>query len=526
MRLWEFLRRTRHSIKYPVLLAAIIPALLMFGLLTTNFLYDQTNAIYKALDKEGKLLVSHLATTSEYGLATGNTEYLKGIATQLVKEAHVNAVRIVNQNDAVVVRVAQNEPHSTQKRRLLRFESPVFLEQIDEHTFDLFDGGQSNLHAPNDGRPSPRYIGTVELELSMHQADAERRTVIWRGVTLGLLSLLVASIVGVRIADTFTKRVINITGAIRRIRNGVYDHHAAQGDLDDDELAHLSSDVDDLAKELTEAKTRLQLQMSQLIEAREGAEHLVSERTRALVSARDEAVAINEENRKLIQEMNRLLEEERRHIAREIHDQLNAVLVAIKLELQRIQKRLTNVEKPTEVMEDVQARIVNILDMVATTYTIARQITHRLRPEVIDAMGLRGALEDMVNDYNSLHAECHFELQIADRVTEVGDNASMAIYRIVQEALTNTVRHSGASHVNITIQTCNDREATSICVTVEDNGKGFDVGKKARGIGILSMRERAVGLGGTFVIESLISAGTSVRASIPLWPDESDHEGQ
>lgn len=515
MKLWQVLRRMYHSIKYPVLLAAIVPALVMFGLLTTHFLYDQTKSLYSALDREGRLLAGHVATSSEYGLVTGNTKYLEDIAAQLLHEGHVHAVHIRDRQDTVVVRV-ERENQRVSTGQLLRFEAPVFLTETEKQAFELVEGVKRNRPTQQDSAASQRSIGAVVLLLSTHIADAERRTLIWRGITLGLMSLLVASIVGVYIANTFTKRVDSITGAIRRIRRGVYDQPVKRGLDNNDELSLLSDDIDALAAELDNAKKQLHAHMDELVEARESADRLVEERTRELVKARDDAVNISDENRRLIKEMNRLLEEERRQIARDIHDQLNAVIVAVKLALQRIQKRLNTPGNFPDLIADVRDRIGEIIDMVATTYTIAREITYRLRPELLDTIGLRGAIDEMVGSYNRLHASCRFDLTVTDELNALGEEASIAIHRIIQEALTNAVKHAAATCVRVTIRREDSGGRAVIHVAVEDNGHGFDVETTSQGIGILSMRERAHGLGGEFQIMSRSGSGTKVKAMIPV----------
>lgn len=506
--------RALHSIKFPVLSAAIVPAVLMFVLLTSNFLYDQSELLFGGLEKQGKVMAAHLASSSEYGLASGNIDYLNEIAASQVRDPQVDSVIIIDRQGRELVRQQQPTNQPTPSGRLIKFEAPVYLHQAEQQVLSLMEG-EGMIPSDKNALQAQRQLGRVVVVLSTHIADAEQRTVVVYGISLGLVSLLIAIIVGVRIANNFTSRVDKVTSAIRRIRRGAYDQPVERITRKNDELSILAKDVDALSAELAEAKMQLKTHMDALVEARASADELVERRTRELALARDAAVKVNHENRKLIREMNRLLEEERRYIAREIHDQLNAVIVAVRLGLQRIQRRLETLESPAGAQADVREQIGEVIDMVAKSYNVSRQIIRRLRPEIIDALGLRGALEEMVANYNRLHADCQFELSMTKDVVDLGDEANIAIYRIVQEALNNTVKHSSAAHVKVTIS-CHEAEGSpAIYVSVEDNGQGFDM-STAHGIGTLSMRERAVGVGGELRIQSSMHGGTRVSATIPI----------
>lgn len=191
-------------------------------------------------------------------------------------------------------------------------------------------------------------------------------------------------------------------------------------------------------------------------------------------------------------------------------------MVTIRLELERLQKNIQKMAPPDPRLQETQNQITEILERVTQGYALARGIIHRLRPEVIDALGLRGALEEMIQSYNRLHTSCHFEYTFTHDVPDLGDESHIAIYRIVQEALTNVVKHGHATHVNVRVdrETKNNRDHVSIMI--EDNGVSFDPLHTVSGIGILSMRERARGLGGELKVMSYPGSGTRVHAVIPV----------
>ena len=265
-------------------------------------------------------------------------------------------------------------------------------------------------------------------------------------------------------------------------------------------------------RQIARAYNRL---MSDLQSERESLERRVRDRTASLAKAKEETERVVDENRKLIQEMHRLLEQERRYIAVEIHDQLNALMVAMRLGLQRVQKRL---DKPDLSEEDIAAtrkHIDEVLAMVEQSYRVARQIIHRLRPEVLDALGLRGAIEDMVAGYNRMHPSTQFEFNSRGEFGALGDEVNIALFRIVQEALSNAVKHAHATVVKVSLQGPEMGVAGPISVSIEDNGGGIDKRRATGGIGLMSMRERARGIGGEFTVEASPGGGTTVRAVIP-----------
>lgn len=513
---WLRLRRVSHTMKFSIVAAVVVPLILNGVLLSTYFLYDRTRDVFQGLEKHGTLLAHHLAASSEYALITGNTTYLDEIVENLIKDDQVHSAAIVDNQGHVLIKRQRSVSEVVTAEGLVEFVAPVYLQREESPAFSLVEGEDSSTSSGDS--TNTRQLGRALVSLSTATARAEQALVIRYGVLLGVLSLLVAALVGIRLSDRVSRRIEAIKSAIRRIRAGRYDQPVAQTSRDSDEFAALAADVDALAAELSETKEQVQRHMADLTEARQNAEALVEARTKDLAQARDEAVNANDDNRKLIKEMNRMLEQERQYLAREIHDQLNALLVTIRLGLQRLQKNLPKVDPADPNLLESQVRIGEMLERVTEGYTLARQIIHRLRPEVIDAIGLKGALEEMVQGYNRMHPSCQFDLSFAPDAGEFGDEGNIAVYRIVQEALSNVAKHANATQVHIVIERQKHEGGEVECISIEDNGAGFDVQRAATGIGILSMRERARGLGGVLEISSDVSQGTCVRAIVPVSP--------
>jgi two-component system sensor histidine kinase UhpB len=236
----------------------------------------------------------------------------------------------------------------------------------------------------------------------------------------------------------------------------------------------------------------------------------VSARTEDLQKAIESLNRVDQERRRLIAEGNALLEDERKRIATEIHDDLNASLIVLKLESHQIASLVQELE-PTETSKELASIAQRISGMSARVYDSARSIIKQLRPEVIDTLGLEGALQELVRTYDLAHPECEFSFRIEGGFPRLGPDLSIAVYRVVQEALSNIVKHANASRA--TVELHSDHGAHRI--TIRDDGKGFDTEQPtSAGIGLISMRERMHGAGGSVSVRSRRDVGTEVIISL------------
>lgn len=200
------------------------------------------------------------------------------------------------------------------------------------------------------------------------------------------------------------------------------------------------------------------------------------------------------------------VEEERRRIATELHDELAQCVTAIRTMARSI------LQAPAPPQAHASARSID--DIAARLYDAVHAIARRLRPPELDALGLAQTLESSLAAWNARNPGIGFELEIAGNVQDLGDVASITVYRLVHEALTNVVRHAGATRAVVRVAR---EDARRVVVTVTDDGHGqVDLGAAAAGLGITGMRERVVALHGTFSVEGRPGAGTEVRAVIPV----------
>jgi signal transduction histidine kinase len=238
----------------------------------------------------------------------------------------------------------------------------------------------------------------------------------------------------------------------------------------------------------------------------------------ALAKARDEAVKAGTERKMLIRKLNTVVENERKIISIEIHDVLNAMLVRVRLDSQGI-LGLTSRAKPDALIEEIAMRAQSITKNANAMYEQARGIVTRLRPEVLDVLGIEQAIDEMVSIFNRAHPNCHFAFNASGDMAAIESSVSIAAYRLVQEALSNVVKHSEASEVSVSVKV--NQEQKSLDIAVADDGVGFDSTGVTLGLGVVGMRERVAALNGRLNIRSGINTGTEITASIPLGQDTS-----
>jgi two-component system sensor histidine kinase UhpB len=209
--------------------------------------------------------------------------------------------------------------------------------------------------------------------------------------------------------------------------------------------------------------------------------------------------------RRLSARMVQAREDERRRIARELHDELGQRLTALKMELSSLGAESV---QPTRA-----GRIGAMLEMVDDTVASVRRIATELRPLMLDDLGLNAAIEWLADSWSQrMGVAVQLHLRASDPALD--DAINIALYRMVQEALTNIARHAQATKVCIEIE----QIAGELQLTVMDNGIGFDEGSIHRedAFGLVGMRERALMLGGQLVIGSSPSGGGRVSVRLPL----------
>ncbi len=230
--------------------------------------------------------------------------------------------------------------------------------------------------------------------------------------------------------------------------------------------------------------------------------HDVTERK----TAEDELRISRERMRALSVHLQRAREEERTAISREIHDELGQVLATVQL-------GVTSLADDYHDHRHLVDKIAEMEKMLAGAIKSVQRISAQLRPAILDELGLSEAIEWQADEFRkNTGIDCTSDLLPLE--TEIGKDVATAIFRIFQEALTNVMRHSGATSVKVSLA----ERGRRIVLVVEDNGCGVapERVRNNSSLGITGMRERANALGGRVTVRSLQEGGTVVMAHIPI----------
>lgn len=225
-----------------------------------------------------------------------------------------------------------------------------------------------------------------------------------------------------------------------------------------------------------------------------------------------------DENRALAQRSLAIQERERRTLAHELHDEMGQSISGIKAVAASIS------HQDARDREQIVASAETIIAISNNMYDVAHQMMRRLRPAILDELGLLMALQEMVDDWNSHHEEmfCHFSH--AGALDGFEEELNIGIYRMVQEGLTNISKHSDANEIDIRLERETRHGRDVVRLTLRDDGLGFDAENIRWGLGLLGMRERCEALSGKFSLATQPGKGVSIEIILPIRQNKS-HTG-
>jgi signal transduction histidine kinase len=212
--------------------------------------------------------------------------------------------------------------------------------------------------------------------------------------------------------------------------------------------------------------------------------------------------------RHLSQQLVATQEDERKKLSRELHDHVGQLLTALRLELGRIDRLRASGDKA------LAGAVGECRQLVDNLVRVVRDLALGLRPTMLDDFGLQPALEWLVRDL-ARRSLIEVDLHVRGNIDGLDEQHRTCVYRAVQEALTNCVRHASAARVEVTIS----GTPTTLDVSIVDDGKGFDPSARHHGgLGLRGIEERVKELRGTLTVHSAPDAGTTVRLSLPIRP--------
>lgn len=474
---------SRWSIASRLLVLALLPTALMLIAGNASMYWLSLRDAATEIRERGRSVAAALAEGSRYAVVSGNTEAVeRTIRDLMAADSSLVAVRVLDRDRRAIVEVLSPNAHT----QSVEFEVPIDSQPIDVDTFDVAGNAGTTGRRPG----PPLGLVTVRMSADPIVVASVRRLAL--GSALVLLATIASFGIALMLAGRLREPLKDVMQALRQLRDGRYDVRMRPGATG--ELAELQSAVVEMAKGLRITHEQLESE--------------VAARTAELSEAMQRVRTSDEEKGRLIARGNELVEDERRRISTEIHDDLNAVLVSVRMHAEALSSAAAE-QGHTE----MQATATRVIELVDTIYARARAIVRKLRPEIIDALGLAGAAEETVRSFASLDRQCKFEF-VSAPLPQLPEAVSIAAFRMLQEALSNVVKHAGARRCRVTLGPLGQ---DWVALVVEDDGGGFTPAPEARrGLGLLGIRERAAALHGDSQVESTPGRGTRLTITLPV----------
>jgi len=497
----------RHQWRNPGLRAklalSIEGILLLLGVATGLLVTARVEATLESeLTKRGLAIAGDLAVFSVKPLLAGDLATLRRFVNHTMSHEYVRSVAVLDPDGVVVM-------HSDLAELGRQREDPLSRAALASNAPGYVTPLPGDIDEPRYGISFPitaagARLGTVVMGYSRSAVEAEiartRREIAW----IWLLAAALAGLLTYLLAAYISRPITAVTSAMQAAAEG--EVPAVPGLRRRDEIGVLAASFVKMSEDLSRHRRHL----NELVEARTAELRAANVRLEVEIAERvraeQEVRGSRQELRDLTSHLQSIIEQERTDIAREIHDELGQALTALKMDLHWVGLNVR------EVRPQVVPRIGAMAKAIDATVQAVRRISSKLRPRLLDDLGLSAALEWQAREFeHRARVACSIRSEPDDIILDSA--RSTALFRIFQETLTNVARHAQASRVNVVLTHFGE----AVEMTVTDDGKGIrsEEVSDRRSLGIVGMRERVRSLGGQLDITGRKGRGTSVRVSLP-----------
>lgn len=463
----------------------VLSLLLMLSLLQGLILWDSLHDLLgRTLDRRGIELASHLSLLSADAILIGNTYGLYELATQTCKSNEdVRYVIISDYRDRVLAHsLPAGIPQDLLAASAAQDKSTFSIQRIRSN-----EGTIREIRMPLE-QGSIGYI-RVGLREDLMGSEINRR--MQRLLLSTLLVCLGGAVVSANVTERITTPLRALAESARQIRDGNLASIVTVSGRD--EVATLGSAMQDMQQSLRQTNS----ERDSLVTALQQKEELRKELLRQVIT---------------------IQEEERRRLSRELHDEAGQALATLLLSLQIV---------ADSGLDDKQrAILLGSNELAASTLQRIRGLAVELRPPLLDDFGFIAAVKRYLTTFQTVHGlPVTFQTAALD-IAPQGD-AALTLYRVVQESLTNIVKHAAATQVTIALRQSTD----GLLLEIADDGCGMPPDRLAAAhrenhIGIFGMTERVELAGGKLSVDSRPGAGTTVRVTLPQFEQEDHHDEQ
>ncbi len=461
-----------HSLRFRLIASVVTIEIIMLSLLVwNNMSIIQTTHTDRLRDTAASMLQQIANTSGNYMMAVDYAT-LEGYLSKIIQYKELTYIVVVDRDNNAVISLgnAVSPPWP---------EPDVHPAQVSDGVYDV----ATEISVAN--LPMGRLLMGFSLSL-MEDAIRKSRN---RGITIAAIEIFLTVIVTVFIGLGLTRRLAILADAVAKVEAGDYS-------------VKVPTETGDEVGKTAHAFNRMVAE--------------VSSRTKQLEQAEAKTQNLFIENRMLVHASLVIQEEERKNLARELHDEMGQCLTAIQADAELIRDISRNKD------ERVATSANAILDVSSRVYDVVHSMMRRLRPTILDNLGLVEALKDEIDAWNSRHPETRCDFNYTGDLDNLDEQSNIMLYRIVQESLTNIAKHAVSNHVSVSISQQDDQ----LQLVIEDNGKGVDLidSGKHKGLGLIGMRERVETIDGRFEIISSPGKGFLIRITVPFKKAENSNE--
>jgi signal transduction histidine kinase len=450
-----------HSLRFRLIASVVTIEIIMLSLLVWNNISIIHTTHTDRLRDTATSMIQQIANTSGRHMIAVDYATLEDYLSNIIHYKELSYIVIVDRDDNAVIALGTVTPEA----RAVIDSHPA---KVDDGIFDIAE----NIQVA--GQPMGQVIMGFSLSL-MDDAIHESRN---RGITIAMIEIILTIIVTVLIGLGLTRRLSVLSNAAAEVEAGNYS-------------VSVPTETDDEVGKTAIAFNRMVTE--------------VSNRTQLLENEEARSRRLLDENRTLIHTSLEVQEEERKHLARELHDEMGQCLTAIQADAELIRDISRDGDKRIETSANA------IMDVSSRVYDVVHSMMHRLRPSILDNLGLVEALKEEVEAWKNRNTGTSYDFKYSGDLSNLGENTNIKLYRIVQECLTNITKYASADSVKIELHNIDEK----LLLKVIDNGVGFDKHSSTSGLGLIGIRERVTSLGGSLMIDTAQNKGVSITIIVP-----------
>lgn len=451
------------SLRFRLIASVVTIEIIMLSLLVWNNISIIHSTHTDRLRDTATSMIQQIANTSGRHMLAVDYATLKNYLSNIISYKELAYIIVLDRDNNNVIAMGSDLPKTIPK-------TDTHPALVNDGIFDI------SREIQVAGQTMGHVVMGFSLSLMDDAISASRN----RGITIALIEIILTIIVTIFIGLGLTRRLATLSTAAAQVEAGNYNVSVAVET--DDEVGKTATAFNSMVAEV--AKRTQQLQQEE-------------EKTKQLLN----------ENRQLIQKSLEVQEEERKHLARELHDELGQCITAIQADAKSITDIAPQYDKRVATSADA------ILNVSAHVYDVVHSMIHLLRPSVLDNLGLIEALKDEIKAWNKRSPKTVCLHNFEGDLSNLGERINITIYRIIQECLTNALKHANAEHVVIKLS--NDGDKIHLSISDDGAGKNTNSSEEHIGLGLIGIRERIQALNGVFYYETSSNDGFRVFIHIP-----------